>query len=166
MRPGERSLQDVAQLLGVSRQRISQLVRKYALSWERKMGVSQLRRAHDKGPWPSRNWPRRSDRRKLGICVWHGCKNLSEKGRVHCRVHLDYQNNAHSRHYAAKREAGLCAQWGCERLPLRNKNNENQALCFDHWAQAYTYRRKRRPDARPWARTKERIDGTTQKNKA
>lgn len=149
MRPGERSLQDVAQLLGVSRQRISQLARKYALSWERKRRAP--RAISETGPWSSRNWPRRSDRRKLGICVWHGCKNLSEERRVHCRVHLDYQNNAHSRHYAAKREAGLCAQWGCERLPL-----ENKALCFDHWEQAHTYHLKYR---------KERRDGTTQKNK-
>lgn len=137
---GYRSLADLGEQFGVTRERIRQLTKKYGIDrgnraiehWD-ELSYGSRYRLSPRSIWPGGGGITRPELRdKMGWCLRSGCYQIPTIGKKHCEVHLkDMRDRAKQNEYAKKRLAqavamGLCTV--CLKVPPR-KGRKQCAAC-------------------------------------
>ena len=126
---GYRSLADLGEQFGVTRERIRQLTKKYGIDrgnhaiehWDELTYGSRVRHS-PRSHWP-RGLTRREFKKKQGFCLRSGCNRVAASGRKHCEACLkDMTERAKQNKYTLQRVAraiamGLCTM--CLKVPPR-----------------------------------------------
>jgi hypothetical protein len=128
---GYRTLADLGEQFGVSRERIRQLTKKYGIDrgsystehWD-EMSYTQRWKLSPRSLWPGGGGITRPELRdKMGCCIRSGCYQIRATGKKHCEAHLKDMSarNKKQKYYQqrlAKAAAkGLCPT--CLKVPPR-----------------------------------------------
>jgi hypothetical protein len=114
---GYRTLQAIADDLGVTRERIRQLCVFHGIdrgtrlrpTWD-EMTYRQQHYAGPRSRWPREGRP--ALKARLRLCKRNGCYEDRAPGRVHCPEHLAYLVGASQRLQQRRREQGICTVCG------------------------------------------------------
>ena len=137
---GYRTLADLGEQFGVTRERIRQLTKKYGIDrgnhaiehWDELTYGSRVRHS-PRSHWP-RGLTRREFKKKQGYCLRSGCNRVVASGKKHCEACLkDMTERANRNEYGKQRKAravatGLCTM--CLKLPPR-EGRKHCAACAD-----------------------------------
>ena len=135
---GYRTLADLGEQFGVTRERIRQLTKKYGIDrgnhaiehWDELTYGSRVRHS-PRSHWP-RGLTRREFKKKQGYCLRSGCNRVVASGKKHCEACLkDMTERANRNEYGKQRKAravatGLCTM--CLKLPPR-EGRKHCAAC-------------------------------------
>ena len=114
---GYRTLKDIGNDFGVSREYIRQLYIKYGIDpshkpWD-KFSRNWQRRLSPRSPWPREGLP--ALKRRLGLCLAPGCE-AEAAPRVRCTQHRQVVAQRVERIYKKHLDQGLC--YHCDNLPV------------------------------------------------
>lgn len=132
---GYRTLEDIAEQFGVTRERIRQLTKAYGIDrgsysvehWDEMSYASVIRLS------PRSRWPRNSRQQwkaELGYCARNGCNQMAATGKKQCAFHLkDLRERVVRFGYTEKRKA-LAIAMGLCRSCLKVPPKEGIQLCI------------------------------------